>query len=111
MPSEGPHLLYAAFHRHRLSALRVPGGGEHVASPLLARLPASEREAARHVSARRFVPLAWLCLATFVVTGLTQMSANPGYAGLLVVRDSWSAAVLVKHLVVGLMAAVLGDPT
>src|SRR3989304_161158 len=65
----------------------------------------------RHVSARRFVPLAWLCLAIFVVTGLTQMSANPGYAGLLVVRDSWSAAILVKHPVVGLMAAVLAYQT
>jgi len=82
-----------------------------LASPLLARLPAGEREAARQVTARRFVPLAWLCLAIFVVTGLTQMSANPGYAGLLVVRDAWSAAILVKHLVVGLMAAVLAYQT
>ena len=82
-----------------------------LAVPLLSRLPAAEREAARHASARRFAPVAWLCLAVFVVTGLTQMSANPGYAGLLVVRNAWSAAILVKHLVVAVMAAVLAYQT
>ena len=110
-----PSPVVAASYALHLVATVIWIGGlaslAFLASPLLARLPASEREAARHVSARRFVPLAWLCLATFVVTGLTQMSANPGYAGLLVVRDSWSAAILVKHLVVGLMAVVLAYQT
>ena len=82
-----------------------------VSAPLLSRLPAAEREAAREISARRFVPAAWLCLAVFVVTGLTQMSASPGYVGLLVVRDTWSAAILVKHLVVGAMAVILAYQT
>jgi hypothetical protein len=43
----------------------------------------------------------------FVATGLTQMSANPSYSGLLVVDSTWSAAILAKHLVVALMAAAL----
>jgi len=110
-----PSPVVAASYALHLVATVIWIGGlaslAFLASPLLARLPASERESARHVSARRFVPLAWLCLAIFVVTGLTQMSANPGYAGLLVVRDAWSAAILVKHLVVGLMAAVLAYQT
>src|SRR3989304_9686762 len=110
-----PSPVVAASYALHLVATVIWIGGlvslAFLASPLLARLPASEREAARHVSARHFVPLAWLCLATLVVTGLTQMSANPGYAGLLVVRDSGSAAILVKDLVVGLMAAGLAYPT
>jgi uncharacterized membrane protein len=62
-------------------------------------------------SSRRFIPLAWLCLAVFIGTGLTQMSANPAYAGLLAIDSPWSAAILVKHLVVALMAAALGVQT
>jgi uncharacterized membrane protein len=82
-----------------------------VSTPLLSRLPAAERETAREGWARRFVPAAWLCLAVFVVTGLTQMSANPGYAGLLVVRNVWSVTILLKHLVVGAMAVILAYQT
>src|SRR3990172_3343475 len=81
-----PSPVVAASYALHLVATVIWIGGlvslAFLASPLLARLPASEREAARHVS-----------------------------AGLLVVRDSWSAAILVKHLVVGLMAAVLAYQT
>lgn len=81
------------------------------ASPIFQRLPEPERAAAVEGSARRFVPLAWLCLAAFVVTGLIQMSASPRYAGLLVVRDFWSAAILAKHVVVAVMAGLLAYQT
>jgi autotransporter-associated beta strand protein len=52
---------------------------------------------------RRFDPLAWLSLAVLIGTGLLQMSANSNYTGLLSIRNGWSAAILAKHLVIGLM--------
>lgn len=60
---------------------------------------------------RRFLPLAWLCLAVFAATGLTQMSANPRYEGLLAIDNSWSIAILVKHILVAAMAGLLAWQT
>jgi len=60
---------------------------------------------------RRFDPLAWLALAVLIVTGLTQMSANPSYSGLLVIKNLWSVALLSKHLAIGLMILVAGYQT
>ena len=55
---------------------------------------------------RRLDPVAWLCLAVLVATGLFQMSANPNYTGLLAIDNPWAVAILVKHLViVGMVAA------
>lgn len=52
---------------------------------------------------RRFSPLAWLSLAVLIATGLTQMNGNPNYEGLLSISNRWSAAILIKHLVIGAM--------
>jgi putative copper export protein len=60
---------------------------------------------------RRFDPLAWLSLAVLVGTGLIQMSASPNYTGLLSIRNGWSAAILAKHLVIGLMLALASIQT
>jgi uncharacterized membrane protein len=60
---------------------------------------------------RRFLPIAWLCLAIFVGTGLAQMAASPSYQGLLVLGNTWAAALLTKHLVIGCMVAVLAYQT
>jgi uncharacterized membrane protein len=49
---------------------------------------------------RRFNPLAWISLAVLVATGLTQMSANKNYQGLLRLANPWAAAILAKHLAV-----------
>jgi uncharacterized membrane protein len=54
----------------------------------------------------RFNPLAWLSLAVLIVTGLTQMSANKNYDGLLRITNPWTVAILAKHLVVGAMIAI-----
>jgi uncharacterized membrane protein len=69
--------------------------------------PAGPAAAQRRTPGRAFLPAQWLCLAIFVVTGLIQMSVNPSYAGLLAVTNAWAAAILAKHLLVALMAAVL----
>jgi uncharacterized membrane protein len=55
---------------------------------------------------RRFSALAWASLAVLAATGLTQMAANKHYTGLLQISHPWAAAILAKHLVIGLMAAI-----
>lgn len=59
----------------------------------------------------RFRPLAWLSLAVLVVTGLVQMVVNPNYGGLLSIANTWSSAILVKHLAIGGMVIVAGFQT
>lgn len=49
---------------------------------------------------KRFNPIAWLCLAVLVITGLTQMAANENYAGFLAFTNSWAKSILIKHLLV-----------
>jgi len=55
---------------------------------------------------RRFNPLAWISLAVLVVTGLTQMSANKNYQGLLRITNPWAAAILAKHIAIGGMVLI-----
>ncbi len=51
----------------------------------------------------RFQPLSWLSLAVLIGTGLTQMSANPNYQGLLGLGNRWAAAIFAKHVAIALM--------
>lgn len=60
---------------------------------------------------RRFEPLAWLSLAVLAFTGLMQMAASPHYAGLLQIRDTWSAAILAKHAVIVIMVCAAAVQT
>jgi len=75
-----------------------------VLPPALRRL--AERGQILEALRRRFQPLAWLSLAVLVGTGLTQMAANPNYTGVLSIENSWSQAILAKHLAVGFMVGV-----
>ncbi len=43
-----------------------------------------------------------------IVTGLFQMSAHPSYQGFLTIGNRWAAAILVKHLLVGVMVLLSG---
>src|SRR5512144_2430190 len=55
---------------------------------------------------RRFYPLAWTSLAVLIATGLTQMSANKNYNGLLRLTNPWTVTILFKHLAVGAMILI-----
>lgn len=77
----------------------------------LQRLPDAARESAVRTAIRRFLPLAWLCVAVFVGTGLLQLSASPQYEGLLVLTNTWSFVILVKHVLIGGMVALLAWQT
>lgn len=54
----------------------------------------------------RLQRLGWLSLAVLVVTGMFQMSAHPRYEGFLAVSTPWAGAILIKHLVIGVMVAL-----
>jgi len=50
----------------------------------------------------------WLSLAVLAGTGLFQMSAHPSYDGFLAISNAWAVAILLKHLVIGLMVLAGG---
>jgi len=107
-------ILIAAYALH-MAATAVWIGGLITLGFLLPVLdrpaPASDRAAAGVRRSRRFLPIAWLCLAAFVASGLIQMSASPRYTGLLSIESTWSVALLVKHLIVAAMTGLLAYQT
>jgi uncharacterized membrane protein len=56
---------------------------------------------------RRFRPLANLSMVALLGTGMVQMSANTHYEGLLVIDNTWSLAMFIKHLVFLVMVGVM----
>ena len=61
--------------------------------------------------ARRFQPVAWISLAVLIFTGLSQMAANPSYAGFLAIDNRWAQAILAKHLAFAAMILLAGLQT
>src|SRR6187549_2402877 len=47
---------------------------------------------------KRFTPLSNLALAVLIVTGLTQMSLDSNYEGILQITNTWSVVLLLKHI-------------
>ena len=54
----------------------------------------------------RFAAVSNLALAALIVTGLLQMTADPHYDGLLRFDNAWSRALLLKHVLIIVMAAL-----
>jgi uncharacterized membrane protein len=52
---------------------------------------------------KRLQQVGWLSLFVLVATGMFQMSASPKYQGFLAITSPWAVAILLKHLVIGLM--------
>jgi uncharacterized membrane protein len=55
---------------------------------------------------KRLEPIAWFSMGLLVVTGLFQLSSNPHYNGFLSTSGQWSIAILIKHSLAAVMAAV-----
>jgi uncharacterized membrane protein len=55
---------------------------------------------------KRLDPWGWFSLALLLGTGMFQMSANPNYNGFLSIDSRWAGAMLIKHILFGLMAAI-----
>ncbi len=102
-----PLALAAAYWLHMLATVTWLGG---LAALALFVLPAARKTLdARAYSdllaqiQPRLQNIAWFSLAVLGVTGMFQMSAHPSYEGFLAVNSPWAMAILVKHLVIGLM--------
>jgi uncharacterized membrane protein len=59
----------------------------------------------------RLQPISWFSLAVLGVTGMFQMSSNPAYDGFMAVTNSWASAILLKHIVIGVMVLSSGAMT
>lgn len=105
-----PRVVLALAYWLHMAATVVWIGGLTFQTIILAPLVQTSPDLLERVR-RRFDPLAWLSLAVLIATGLTQMSANVNYTGLLSIRNSWAAAILAKHLVIGLMLALASVQT
>lgn len=55
---------------------------------------------------KRFSPLSNLALVILIVTGLSQMTADPNYDGLMQFNNQWSQVMLIKHVLIVAMALV-----
>lgn len=110
-----PWALTAAYWLHMAATVVWIGGiffqAAVLAPALRQSLPADSSARLLQQLRRRFGPLAWLSLAILTATGLTQMSGNPNYQGLLAISNRWSAAILVKHIAIGAMVAAAAYQT
>lgn len=104
--------LSLTYALHMLATVVWIGGLLYQSFFLLPELRKSpDRKHARALLERlrsRFQPIAWLCLMVLVGTGLIQMSAHPAYSGLLAIENTWSKAMLFKHIAVALMTLLAG---
>ena len=94
--------LTIAYWLHMLATIVWIGG---IATLVLLILPTAKQKLAPLDYAsllasikHRLDPLAWLSLTVLLGTGMFQMSANPNYGGFLAISNTWSIAILVKHL-------------
>lgn len=55
---------------------------------------------------KRFYPISNLALVVLIVTGLSQMTADPEYDGLMQFTNTWSQVLLVKHIAIVVLALV-----
>jgi uncharacterized membrane protein len=79
-------------------------------------LPAARRTVADHAALlaftsrlrRRFMPLTHLSLAVLILTGMFQMVGDPNYKGFLEFSNTWSIAMLLKHVsIIGMVGVGL----
>jgi uncharacterized membrane protein len=108
-------VLTVAYALH-MAATVVWIGGLFFQSVILTRVVLAQLDLAGQAAflrsiRRRFDPLAWLCLGTLVVTGLSQMSAHPQYRGFLSIANPWAAAILMKHIVIAVMVCLAAYQT
>lgn len=56
---------------------------------------------------KRFRPMANLSLLLLLGTGMVQMGASPEYDGFFAIENTWSIAMLLKHIAFGGMIIVM----
>ena len=104
-------LLTLSFLFHLIATVVWIGGLVTITfliEPIAKRLLTDRADAAHLMDAvqKRFQPLANLSLIVLILTGMVQLVNNRFYRGLLQLDNTWSVAILLKHLVVGAMIAL-----
>ena len=57
---------------------------------------------------KRLDPLGWFSVIVLLASGMLQMSSSPHYEGFLSIGNLWAGAILIKHLLFGVMLLVSG---
>jgi uncharacterized membrane protein len=97
-----PQWLAASYLVHMIATVVWIGGIVFMAQVVMP-LAEGEPGCSRFLSAihKRFTPMANICLALLIVTGMVQLTASSNYAGFLSLTNIWAQAILLKHLAVG----------
>lgn len=106
-------IISASFFLHLIATVAWIGGLVTLAlvvQPVLNRLVTEVQERARLLEAilNRFQPIANLSLAILILTGMVQTFTNPFYKGFLNLGNTWSQAILFKHVAVLGMLVLAG---
>ena len=101
-----PQLLATSYLVHLIATVVWIGGIVFMAL-VVTPVAGSEPGCSRFLTAiqRRFTPIANLCLAALIVTGMVQLTANSNYVGFLNFSNLWAKAILLKHIAIGGMIA------
>lgn len=107
-----PWVLAIAYWLHMLATVTWIGG---LAAVALLVIPAARRTVTGQAYAaflaqvqKRLQAVGWFSLAVLILTGMFQMSSSPFYGGFLAIQNTWSIAMLLKHLSIGLMVLFSG---
>lgn len=100
-------IISASFFLHLIATVAWIGGLVTLAlvvQPVFNRYVSAAAERARLLEAilKRFQPIANICLAVLILTGMVQTFTNRFYKGFLQFDNAWAQAILFKH------SAVLG---
>ncbi|HBX70273.1 MAG TPA: hypothetical protein DEH25_13075 [Chloroflexi bacterium] len=102
--------LSIAYWMHMLATVLWIGG---LAALTLLVLPAARKALDPQAYAdflvalqKRLDPLGWFSVILLLASGMLQMSSNPNYGGFLTIDGVWASAILIKHLLFGLMLVV-----
>lgn len=103
-----PHWVLGIFYWMHMAATVVWIGGLVALSTLVlpaarATLEGGDYQRLLSNLTRRLQRIGWFSLGVLIVTGLFQMSAHPSYQGFLSISNQWAAAILIKHLLIGVM--------
>ena len=109
-------ILGLSFFLHLIATVAWIGGLVTLAlvvQPVLRRLVTDVKEQARLLEAvqKRFQPIANLSLIVLILTGMVQTVNNPFYKGFLRFDNTWTQAILFKHLAIVGMVIIAGVMT
>lgn len=99
-------LLAIANFLHLLATVTWIGGmvvARLIIVPALAKFPDDARRDAMAAIGQRASSYTYGAIVVFFITGLTMLSQNPNFAGFLVLSNTWTIVILIKHVVIALL--------